>query len=125
MARRRYVPPDESKALARYNKRQQLKEHKVFEVVTGSDAAEIEKSGRDRGITDLFFKNLNEWYKTYEGDDSFLIPLNLNEGDFFHGRATDSLYTTLNTAMKRLKQDEWKLRKFGKTEEKFLYIKRR
>jgi hypothetical protein len=101
----------------------------MFNVVSETEAQDIEQSIRHRGMTDAFFKNINEFYTNWandpkNSDKTFMVFLNKNEKDIFYGKKTDSLYTSLNAAMKRLKQENWKLARYGDADSKVLLIKR-
>jgi hypothetical protein len=126
MAARKYVAPNTKLADAIAQQITQVKEHRMFNVIAEDEAQAIEQSIRHRGMTDAFFKNLNNFYSNWSKDNEgpFMVFLNKAEGDIFYGKKTDSLYTSLNTAMKRLKQDSWKLARHGDADNKVLLIKR-
>jgi hypothetical protein len=131
MERRKYVPPDERMAQAVEAQINYVKEYKVFTVIEQEKAEEIEANARMRGMTDVFFLNVGNFYNEWSADKDnegkpFSIFLNLQKGDPFFGKKTDSLYTTLNTAINRLKlREEWQLTKHDQDEEKVLVLIRK
>lgn len=93
----------------------------MFTVIEADEAREIEATARTKGMYLAMIKNLTEFYKEWASDKSnedrpFVVPLNANPGDIFHGKATDSLYTGIMYALgKADAKKEWRLIKRNDT----------
>lgn len=90
----------------------------MFNVIAPDEAKAIEQNSSSKGMFDSFLHNLENFH-TSNATSNFMVHLNRPDSDDpFAGKATDSLYGGLNTAINRNKvADNWKLIRFGKRDE--------
>jgi hypothetical protein len=84
----------------------------MFNVLTAEDAAVVEASARTKGMYKDFLRNITDFHKTWSktNEGSFVVPLNVSEGDVFYGKGTDTLYTGINTQINNMElRENWRL----------------
>jgi hypothetical protein len=89
-----------------------VKGYKMFNVLTAEDAAVVEASARTKGMYKDFLRNITDFHKTWSktNEGSFVVPLNVSEGDVFYGKGTDTLYTGINTQINNMElRENWRL----------------
>lgn len=90
-----------------------VKGYKMFEVIADDEAAQIIAEAQMRGMYKQFLVNVGNFYDEWKASNpegNFAIFLNKQEGDIFYGKATDSLYTGINYALKKAELSEtWRM----------------